>query len=149
MIMARYVTKVRTARFAEDAFAYMSDLRNFAQWDPGVKAVTQAEGDGPGLGAAFDVVVATGRRDMTLRYRTTTFEPPKELLVVATSKMFTSEDRVMVETDASGTVVTYDAELRLNGLLRFADAGLGLVFKRIGDRAAAGLRRALDGQAVA
>jgi len=42
-------------------------------------------------------------------------------------------------------MVTYDAELTLNGLLGLADPLLGLSFKRIGDRAAAGLIRALDG----
>jgi hypothetical protein len=36
--------------------------------------------------------------------------------------------------------VTYDAELRMNGLLKVVDPLLGLMFKRIGDRAVAGLR---------
>ena len=40
--MARYVTKVRTPRSVEDAFAYMADLRNFAEWDPGVTAAGSA-----------------------------------------------------------------------------------------------------------
>ena len=43
--MARYVTKVRTARSADEAFAYMADLRHFAEWDPGVKKVVQVEGE--------------------------------------------------------------------------------------------------------
>ena len=42
--------------------------------------------------------------------------------------------------------MTYDADLRLNGLLRIGDLGLRLVFDRIGDRAAAGLRRVLEGR---
>ncbi len=50
--------------------------------------------------------------------------------------------------EAGIKVVTYDAELKLNGLLGLADPLLGLSFNRIGDRAATGLVRALDGKKV-
>ncbi|MBK9178283.1 MAG: SRPBCC family protein [Acidimicrobiales bacterium] len=146
--MARYITKVRTGRPADDVFAYLADLRNFAEWDPGIRRVAQVEGDGAGPGAVFDVTVAGVGRDLTLRYRTVEYAPPGNLLVLAASTLFTSEDRITVETDGAGTVVTYDADLRLNGVLRLADPGLRLVFGRIGDRAAAGLREALDGKPV-
>ncbi len=144
--MARYITKVRTQRPAAEAFAYLADLRNFAEWDPGVRRVTQVDGDGAGPAAVFDVTVAGPGRDITLRYRTVEYAPPRELLVVARSRLFTSEDRITVATDEAGTVATYDAELRLNGPLRLADPALRLVFRRIGDRAAVGLRRVLDGR---
>lgn len=139
--MARYVTTVRTQMSAESAFAYMADLRHFAEWDPGVKKVVQVEGDGAGAGTEFDVTV-TGT---TLRYRTTTYRPDEELVVVARSRTLTSTDTVTVSVDADGTLVRYDAVLELNGLLRFVDPLLGLAFGRIGDRAAAGLRSALAG----
>ena len=146
--MARYITKVRTARPADEVFVYLADLRNFADWDPGVRRVAQVEGDGAGSGAVFDVTVAGVGRDLTLRYHTVEYSPPKDLLVRAASRLFTSEDRITVETDDAGTVVTYDADLRLNGVFRLADPALRLAFRRIGDRAAAGLRRALDAQPV-
>jgi hypothetical protein len=139
--MARYVTTVRTQMSAEAAFAYMADLRHFAEWDPGVKKVVQVEGEGAGAGTEFDVTV-TGT---TLRYRTTTYRPNEELVVVARSRTLTSTDTVTVSVDGQGTVVRYDAVLELNGLLRFVDPLLRLAFGRIGDRAAAGLRTALDG----
>lgn len=144
--MARYVTKVRTARTPRDVFAYLADLRNFAEWDPGVKAVTQVEGSGGGMDAVFDVTVDGPGPDLTLRYRTEEHDAPRNLLVVARSLIFTSIDRVTVEPDGTGSVVTYDADLRLNGILGIGDLGLRLMFGRIGDRAAAGLRRALGGQ---
>ncbi len=147
--MARYVTTVRTDRDADEVFAYLADLRNFAEWDPGVRRVTQVEGDGAGADATFDVTIAGVWPELTLRYRTRSYDPPRELLVVAESALFTSEDRITVATDDAGTLVTYDADLRLNGLLRLGDLGLRLAFGRIGDRAAAGLRRALDGERVA
>lgn len=145
--MARYVTTVRTRWSPEVAFAYMADLRNFAEWDPGVTRVEQAVGDGGGEGTEFDVTVKGPGRDMTLRYRTVEHTAPKELLAVASTSTLTSEDRITVVAESDGGAsVTYDADLRLSGPLRLADPVLRLVFGRIGDRAAAGLRRVLGGE---
>ena len=127
----------------QEAFAYMADLGNFVEWDPGVKAVRQVEGSGGGLDAVFDVTVVAPGPDLTLRYVTEVHDAPHNLLVVARSIVFTSIDRITVEPDGTGSLVTYDADLRLNGVLRVGDLGLRLVFGQIGDRAAAGLRRVL------
>ena len=141
--MARYVTTVRSAKTPQEAFAYMADLGNFVEWDPGVKAVRQVEGSGGGLDAVFDVTVVAPGPDLTLRYVTEVHDAPHNLLVVARSIVFTSIDRITVEPDGTGSLVTYDADLRLNGVLRVGDLGLRLVFGQIGNRAAAGLRRVL------
>lgn len=148
--MARYIVTVRTPRSPQAAFDYMADLRNFAEWDPGVKRVTQIEGAGGGASASFDVVVASGRGEMTLRYATKQYDEPRLVVIEARSRMLTSIDRVSINADAaSGCLVTYDAELRLNGPLRFADFALKPMFRRIGDRAARGLVVALAGEVVA
>ena len=141
--MARYVTTVRSAKTPQEAFAYMADLGNFVEWDPGVKAVRQVEGSGGGPDAVFDVTVVAPGPDLTLRYVTEEHDAPHNLLVVARSIVFTSIDRITVEPDGTGSIVTYDADLRLNGVLRVGDLGLRLVFGQIGNRAAAGLRRVL------
>lgn len=146
--MARYLTRVATPLAADAAFAYLADLTNFAEWDPGVRRSVQVTGDGSGPGAAYDVTVAAVPRDLTLRYEVTEYDPPRTCLVVARSTVFTSTDRITVEADGAGSIVTYDAELALNGPLGLFDPVLRLAFGRIGDRAAAGLRRALDGEAV-
>ncbi len=146
--MARYVVTVSTPRTPEAAFAYMADLRNFAEWDPGVKRVTQVEGSGGGPSASFDVVVKAGAGDMTLRYVTKQYDEPRVVLIEARSRMLTSIDRVTVASSATGCHVTYDAELTLNGVLRCADFVLKPLFKRIGDRAAKGLTTALGGVVV-
>lgn len=146
--MARYITTVRTQLTPEEAFEYMADLRNFAEWDPGVKKVEQVVGTGGGADTEFDVTVS----GTTMRYRTTVFNPTTELVAVAKTRLLSSTDRITVVREAaagkSGTLVTYDADLQLNGVLRLADPLLRLAFGRIGDRAAAGLRRVLKGEDV-
>jgi len=148
--MARYIVHVRTPMPRDEAFAYLADLTNFAEWDPGVDRVEQVEGDGAGLGAAFDVAVKVPGRTMTLRYDTVAFDDASTTMTaVAQNALMTSEDTITIEADGNGSIVTYDAELKLKGLLGLSDPLLGLTFNQIGDRAAAGLVETLAGERVA
>ena len=142
--MARYVTKVRTSRAADEVFAYMADLRNLVDWDPGVKGAVLVDGEAGSEHAVVDVTVS----GTTLRYTTTGFEPSTMLVVRAESSTLVSIDRVAVLDEGDSRVVTYDAELHLKGVLKVADPLLGVAFRRIGDRAANGLRRVLAGEKV-
>jgi len=54
-----------------------------------------------------------------------------------------SVDEITVVPTDDGSEVTYEADLRSQGLFRLADPLLGLAFRRIGDRARDGLARAL------
>ena len=148
--MARYIVRVRTPMPPDEAFDYMADLTNFAEWDPGVDRVEQVEGDGAGLGAAFDVAVKVPGRTMTLRYDTVAFDDASTTMTaVAQNALMTSEDTITIEADGNGSIVTYDAELKLKGLLGLSDPLLRLTFNQIGDRAAAGLVETLAGERVA
>lgn len=148
--MARYVVHVRTPVPPVEAFGYMADLTNFAEWDPGVDRVEQVEGDGPGEHASFDVAVKLlGPATMTLRYDTVAFDDAATTMTAFAQNMwFTSEDTITIVADGSGSIVTYDAELKLKGPLSLSDPLLGMTFDQIGDRAAAGLVDALDGERV-
>jgi hypothetical protein len=148
--MARYVVRVRTPMPSSEAFAYMADLTNFAEWDPGVDRVEQVEGDGAGQGAVFDVAVKVPGWAMTLRYETTAFDDDATTMTAfAQNALMTSKDTVTVEADGDGSIVTYDAELKLKSFLGLSDPLLRLTFNHIGDRAAAGLVDALAGERVA
>ena len=141
--MAKYKVSVESSKSVEEAFAYMADLRNFANWDPGVLTVTQVAGDGAGPESSFDVAVKSVGGGTVLRYETVEYDKPGNLLVEARNSKFTSIDRITVVAKGEGSIVTYAAELLLNGCLSPLNPLLGLVFNRIGDRAAAGLRRVL------
>ena len=139
--MARYVMRVRTEKSAEDAFAFMADLRNFPEWDPGTKSAVQVKGDGPGKGAEYDLQ-ASGA---TLRYVVQDFDRPDRMVAKARNRWITSVDTITVSSDGTGSIVSYDADLVLNGFLRFADPVLKLAFNRIGGQAADGLVKSLSG----
>jgi hypothetical protein len=145
--MARYRTSVATPLSPAEAFAYMSDVTRFVEWDPGVKKVVRVAGDGIGVGSTYDLTIEAGSTTV-MRYEVKESQPPRRLLLAARTAFLVSEDEIGVEPAPSGSVVTYDALLTLRGPLRLFDPLLGLAFRRIGDRAAAGLRRALKGTAV-
>ena len=142
--MARYVAKVRTAKPIEEAFDYLADFSSVAEWDP---SAVRAErlGAAPGPGAEFEVVVRFAGREIPLTYRTIEFERPRRVVLFAETSTVTSEDTITFTRAGDGTEITYDANLRLKGPMRLADPILGLLFRRLGDNAVAGLRRELGG----
>lgn len=142
--MARYVTSVRTPMSPPEAFAFMSDITRFPEWDPGVASAVKVQGAAATVGAAYDLTIAGGR-PMVMRYEVVEVDPPRRIKLVASTRWLRSVDEIRVTPDGAGAVVTYDAVLTLRGPLGLFDAVLGLAFKRIGDRAAAGLRRVLKG----
>lgn len=142
--MARYVATIPSSMSAVDAFAYMSDMRNFAEWDRGIKKVTVVTGETPGVGTICDITVrgAAGKDDV-LRYETLEFEAPVTMLVKGRNNKFTSVDRITVTPTATGSEVTYDATLTANGIYFFMNFALARVFQKVGDAAVAGLRKKL------
>ncbi len=147
--MANYRTSVRTPWSAQRAFEYLSDLEHFAQWDPGVKRSVHVAGDRAGLGAEYDVTVSGPGRDLTLRYKTVAIDPFRRIEVVAETSALRSVDVITVEnTIDGGCVVFYDADLVFRGAFAIANPLLSLAFRRIGDRAAAGLEHILEGVAA-
>ncbi len=139
--MANFTATVRTEQPAEDVFAFISDLENFVEWDPGVESSTQIEGDGPGLGARYNVV-ASGAE---LAYTVVEFEPPNRMVAEADTRLLHSYDVITVEVRQGSTYVAYDATLELNGPLAMGDVALQVLFNTIGEKAIAGLVEAVDG----
>ncbi len=146
--MAHFMFCVKTPMSPERAFAYMSDLRNFEEWDPGVVDSKQVLREEPGADAAYDVTVKIAGRTSTLRYEVTDFEPPNRLRVVGKTGVLTSIDVVDVAPDEDGSIVTYDATLVLPFPFSLGDRLLDKAFQKIGARAAEGLERVLDGTLV-
>ncbi|MEZ5341462.1 MAG: SRPBCC family protein [Acidimicrobiales bacterium] len=144
--MARYSVEIETPMAVDEAFAYMADLRNFASWDVGVRSSRQVAGSEPGLDASYDVAVRVGPTELTLRYLTTSFDPPHALVAVAENRLLSSHDTIRVRPLNSGAVVSYDAVLTLKGMAHVADPLLGLSFNQIGTKATDGLVRALHGR---
>ena len=142
--MAHYVTTVPSSKTPEEAFAYMSDIRNFAQWDKGIKKIDQVIGDGAGMGSGYDITVkGVGGKDSIFRYITLECDSPPNDLVKGKNWMFTSVDRVTITPTATGCDVTYDAVLTANLVVWPMNIWLGRIFDKVGAVATRGLKKVL------
>lgn len=142
--MAQYITTVPSSKTPEEAFAYMSDIRNFALWDKGIIKIDQIVGDGAGLGNVFDITVkGFGGQNSVLRYTTLECDSPTNVLVKGKNWMFTSIDRVTITPTATGCDVTYDAVLTANLVVWPMNIVLGRVFDKVGAVATRGLKKVL------
>lgn len=141
--MPRYVVTVDSALPVDEAFAFMSDMRLYASWDPSIVRAVQVVGHGPGPDAQVDLTVGLWFGLGTLRYRVTAFDPPRSMVIEARNRWVSSYDVLTVQPAPSGSRVTYGAELTLHGPDLAGRAVLGLPFRVLSDRAAAGLRQVL------
>lgn len=141
--MARYKATLDTTHPPEEVFDYLSDFSTTAEWDPGV---LQAErvGDGPiAEGSQFRLVAEFLHRKTTLTYRIVEYDRPNAVTFRGENSSVISLDRITLQRSDGGTRITYDADLVLKGPFRLADPLLVLAFKRVGDRALAGMRKTL------
>ena len=142
--MAHYRASIDIQQIPEDVFAYLSDFSTTREWDPSVVEAERLDGDALGEGARFRLVAKFLGRENELTYRIVEYDSPHAVTFLGENATVVSRDRITFDSTATGTRVTYDADLALTGLLRFADPVLALAFNRVGDRALAGLRRTLS-----
>jgi carbon monoxide dehydrogenase subunit G len=143
--MARYQATVYTDRSRQEVFDYLSDFSTTQDWDPGVVTAERLTGDAVKQGSEFSLVARFLGRDTQLTYRIVEYESPRYVVFLGENATVISRDRITFEPMGEGTNISYDAELSLKGTLRLADPLLGLAFKRVGDRALAGMRETLMG----
>lgn len=143
--MSRYRTTVPSRRATDDAFDYMANFAHSVAWDPGVLEAHRVSGGPIGLGSRFLLVTEFLGRRIPLEYAITHYERPHRLELTAQNASVRSVDVVTFAATDEGTDVTYDATLLPRGPLRLAGPLLSLAFRRIGDRARAGLARELNG----
>jgi hypothetical protein len=142
--VSRYVARIESRRPQADAFAYLAQFDNIRDWDPSVVSARAEAGGPPGLGSRFEVVVRFAGRSQPYRYEVVRFEPGRLVALEARTSSVRSFDTVTVEPAATGSTVTYDAQLELLGAWRVLSPLVALLFRRLGDAAAAGLRRELN-----
>jgi hypothetical protein len=141
--LARYSGTIASPRSAEDVFDYMAMFSNVAKWDPTAAEAYPIEGNAAGPGARFHVLVRWLGREIPLEYTTTGYQRPQRLVLRAENSSTISEDTITISPTSAGCEMTYEAQLTLKGAARFIDPIFGLAFKRLGNNAAAGLRREL------
>lgn len=135
--MAHYVATVPSRLTPDEAFAYMADFRNVAEWDPSIKDVDLVGGAPAAEGGRYRVKMSSTELD----YEMTDVDHGRRVVVRGENGWVVSIDEITVAPGDDGLAdVTYDAKLSLKGPLKLGDPLLSLVFRRLGDNARDGLR---------
>jgi len=141
--MAHYVARIPVSGTRSAAFAYLSHFDRAAEWDPGVEAGAMLTPEPVGVGSRFRLVARFLGRRIPLDYEIVEYDRDERIVLRAENRSVRSVDTITFTDRDGGSVVVYDAQLDAKGIGRFADPLLAIVFHRIGDRAAAGLRTRL------
>jgi hypothetical protein len=139
--MAVYSTTVPSPAAPEVVFGYLADFRSCADWDPSVRAARLlTEGEPVRLGARF----AVNAGGIPLVYETVELDAPRTVVLRGTHFSMVSLDRItFAAREDGGTDVTYRAQVDLRGPFRLLGPLLTRSFPKVGDRARAGLVKAL------
>ncbi|MEO8273891.1 MAG: SRPBCC family protein [Chloroflexota bacterium] len=147
--MAVLKEQIQTPLDIEDAFDFVADFANSAQWDPGV-ATSEPLGDGElRVGARYLLGVRMGSRVAPMTYTVTKLERPNRVILAGEGSGVSAIDDISFSATAAGTTIDYVADIRLKGALRILAPFAGGSFRRIADNARAGMQRTLDARAAA
>jgi len=146
--MPRLHESVDTTLPVDDTFAFVADFANAPAWDPGTVSATRID-DGPvAAGARYALQVRMGRRVAPMEYRIVAHERPHLVVLVGDGSNVTARDEIQFTLlPDGGTRVDYTADIRLGGWMRLIEPFAGATFRKIGEDAREGMRRALDERA--
>jgi hypothetical protein len=137
--MAKAHGVVESPLGAEETFNKVADFSTTKEWDPGVVEGEKLTDGDVDLGSKFRIVAHFMGRNSELVYEITEFSPGSRVVLRGENATVVSVDEIIVEPTASGSRLTYSADLTLKGPLKLADPVLGLAFDGIAKKALAGL----------
>lgn len=99
-----------------EAFAMLADLTRVNEWDRGVTNAHQIDGDGPALGAKYEVTV-TGfdGKPAQVVYELTEFDAPSRFVMVGEHATFRAHDTLIITASDDGCSLEYVGSLELMG----------------------------------
>lgn len=133
---------VVTRRPAAEVFAYLSDFTSTTQWDPGTVLTERISGDG-GVGTRYANTSKFNGRETRLVYEVIDVIPGERIRLRGENDTVTAIDTITVKSVFGETRVTYEADFTFKGIAAIAAPFLRGAFRRLGDEAEEGLRRAL------
>ena len=138
--MTKLVEQATTSLSPAEAFAKVAAFENIDRWDPGVVESIKRGDAETGVGTAFDLTLSYRGRQLEMTYTVTDFVPNDRIVLEGTGGVVYAIDTISFEPFGDGTVVTYEADLRLTGFARLFQPLMKSRFDAIGQAAGEGLR---------
>ena len=124
-------------------FGYLSDFTTTTEWDPGTVVTVKRHGDG-GAGTTYLNTSAFLGRETQLTYVVREFVPGERIRLRGENTTVIAVDTMTFRRAGAGTEVTYTAEFTFKGPSRLLGPLLRPAFERLGTKAQAGMRTALN-----
>jgi len=156
--LVTFETSLVIARPLAATFAFVTDFRHAARWDPRTYDARKITDGDVGLGTRFvlrggpitkatldrfDVPEALrGARE--LPYEVVAFVPDAEMIVRGETTTMRYEDHLTFAADGDATRLRYVATMELKGVLRIGEPILRLLFEAIGSDATRGIPGAVE-----
>ena len=145
--MTKLHETIETTLEREAAFAYIADWSLQAEWDPNTVSAARIGEGGPEVGARYALEVKGFRAPMPMEYRITELVAPERLVLIGEGSGIWTEDILTFAETEAGTKVDYQAEIKLNGVLKLVQPFLGRYFDGVGQGVVAGMTRELNARA--
>lgn len=136
--------EIQVACSREEAFAYVADFSNSAQWDPGIAEARKITTEPTCQGSEFEVIALFRGKRQRFHYVVTAFEPDRRVVLTGEGEKAHSVDEITFEPTGDGTRIVYVADIRLRRIGRVAEPFLVPIMNRMADAALAGLKSVLD-----
>jgi uncharacterized protein YndB with AHSA1/START domain len=124
-------------------FDYLSDFTTTTEWDPGTVTTVRESGDGS-VGTVYLNTSQFLGRQSELTYVVHERVDGQLIALRGENKTLTAVDTMTFRPVPSGTEVTYTADFTFKGAARLVAPLLGPAFKKLGDEAETGMRKALN-----
>jgi carbon monoxide dehydrogenase subunit G len=127
----------------EQVVAYLSDLANAEQWDPGTQTCRRVGRDGPvQVGTTWHNVSKVLGRETELQYTLEVLEPG-HITFVGRNDTATSTDDITVTAHPDGAEIVYEATIDLHGLAKLGAPVIKVEFERLGNKTVKGITSAV------
>jgi len=132
----------------EDVFAYLSDFTTTTEWDPGTVETVRRAGNGA-IGTEYQNTSTFAGRKTQLTYVVQDLVPNRRIALRGENKTVIAEDTMTFREVGSDpalaqTEVTYTADFRFKGIIKFIAPLMKPAFTRLGNEAESGMAAALN-----
>ncbi|HEY0644611.1 MAG TPA: SRPBCC family protein [Nocardioides sp.] len=134
-----------TTASPEAAHAYLADLRNAEEWDPGTQTCERTSGDG-GVGTTYRNVSSFLGREVEITYTTAELAPPSRVHLRGTNESFEGHDIFEIRASGRGAEITYRADMSFSGVSKLAAPAVAAYLPILARKTVDQLRTCLDRQ---
>ena len=111
---------------------YLKDFANAEQWDPGTQSCTRNDTGAIAVGASWHNVSKLAGLTTELTYTLTELTADK-IVLVGKNDTATTTDTITVQPQASGSQITYRADIEMQGVAKLATPAVKLGFEKLGN----------------